>query len=167
MGWLILDVAEDGGDLRCAHAEGGVAFLPRKFVALGVGPAPGIGFDGEDGFGEREGLRKLDQEMDVVGGAADGVGEDSVVFADAGDVGPEVGLEILRDGFAAVFGGEDDVEGVLGVGVRHGAGYSMGGARVRERDAQSGAGICTYEARFAPTALRMFVAAVPRPSGLG
>ena len=74
MGWLILNVAEDGGDLRGAHAEGGVAFLPHEFVALGVGPAPGIGFDGEDGFGEREGLRKLDQEMDVVGGAADGVG---------------------------------------------------------------------------------------------
>ena len=35
----------------------------------------------------------------MVGGAADGVREDSVIFADAGDVGPEVGLKILRDGF--------------------------------------------------------------------
>ena len=167
MGCLILDVAEDGGDLRGAHAEGGVAFLPRKFVALGVGPAPGIGFDGEDSFGEREGLRELEQEMNVVGGPADGVGEDAVIFADSDDVGPEVGLKILRDGFAAVFGTEDDVEGVLGVGVGHGAGYSMWGARVRERDTRNGAGICTYEACFALTALRMFVATVPRPSGLG
>lgn len=35
--------------------------------------------------------------MNVVFGAADGVGEDSVVFADAGDVRPESRLEILRD----------------------------------------------------------------------
>ena len=73
----------------------------------------------------------------MVGGAADGVGEDSVIRADAGDVGPEVGLKILGDGFAAVFGAEDDVERVLRVGVRHGglyhaagvvsrAGYTMG-----------------------------------------
>ena len=150
MGWLILDVAEDGGDLRGAHAEGGVAFLPRKFVASGVGPAAGIGFDGQDGFGEREGLRKLDQEMDVVGGAADGVGEDSVIFADAGDVGPEVGsLKSMRDGFAAVFGGEDDVQGVLGVGVGHGAGYITWGS-AGSRAGMHGVvrGICTYEALF-------------------
>jgi hypothetical protein len=57
--------------------------------------------------------------MDVVGGAADGEGEDSVIRADAGEVGPEVGLKILGDGFAAVFGAEDDVETVLCVGVRH------------------------------------------------
>ena len=39
MGFLILDIADYGGDLRGAHAEGGVAFLPREFVVLGVGPA--------------------------------------------------------------------------------------------------------------------------------
>jgi hypothetical protein len=88
--------------------------------------------------------------MDVVGGAADGVGQDAVVFADAGDVGPEVGLEMFGDGFAAVFGGEDDVEGVLGVGVRHGAVYIMWGEWFQERDVRSGAGICTYEACIAP-----------------
>ena len=65
--------------------------------------------------------------MDVVGGAADGVGQDAVIFADAGDVGPEVRLKILRNGFAAVFGGENDVEGILCVGVRHGAVYIMWG----------------------------------------
>ena len=59
----------------------------------------------------------------MVVGAADAVGEDAVIFADAGDVGPEVGLKVMGDGFAAVFGGEDDVEGVLRVGVRHGAVY--------------------------------------------
>ena len=96
-------------------------------MVLGVGPARGVRFDGEDGFGEREGLRKLDQKMDVVGGAADAVGEDAVIFADAGDVGPEVGLKVMRDGFAAVFGGEDDVQGVLRVGVRHGRLYHVAG----------------------------------------
>ena len=51
VGVLILDVAEDGGDLRGAYAEGGVAFLPGEFVGLSVGPAPGIGFDCQNGFG--------------------------------------------------------------------------------------------------------------------
>ena len=60
MGFLILDVGEDGGDERRAYAEGGVAFLPGEFVALGVGPARGIRFDCEDGLGWRERLRKLD-----------------------------------------------------------------------------------------------------------
>jgi hypothetical protein len=161
VGVLILDVAEDGGDLRGAYAEGGVAYLPCEFVALGVGPAGGIRFDCQDGFGQGEGWRKLEQEMDVVGGAADGVREDSVIFADAGDVGPEVWLKILRNGFAAVFGGEDDVEGVLGVGVRHGAVYIMWGAWFLERDAPSDAGIFTYEACVAPTALGIFLRCFP------
>ena len=63
----------------------------------------------------------------MVVGAADAVGEDAVIFADAGDVGPEVGLKVMGDGFAAVFGGEDDVEGVLRVGVRHGRLYHVAG----------------------------------------
>ena len=92
-------------------------------MVLGVGPARGIRFDGEDGLGERESLRKLDQEMDVVVGAADAAGEDAVIFAGAGDVGPEVGLKVMGDGFAAVFGGKDDVQGILRVGVRHGSVY--------------------------------------------
>jgi hypothetical protein len=60
--------------------------------------------------------------MDVVGGAADGLRENRVIFANACDVGPETWLKFLGNGFAAVFGAEDDVDGVLRVGVRHGAG---------------------------------------------
>jgi hypothetical protein len=67
-----------------------------------------------------------------------------------------LGLEMFGDGFAAVFGGEDDVEVVLGVGVRHGAVYIMWGAWFLERDAPSDAGIFTYEACVAPTALGIF-----------
>ena len=76
----------------------------------------------------------------MVGGAADGLRENRVIFADAGDVGPESWLKFFGNGFTAVFGTEDDVDGVLRVGVRHGAGYSIGGTRFRERDARSGAG---------------------------
>src|SRR5208282_3574739 len=93
--------------------------------------------------------------MDVVGGAADGLRENRVIFANAGDVGPENWLKFFGDGFAAVFSAEDNVDGVLREGVRHGAGYSIGGTRFRERNARSGAGICTYEACVAPTALRV------------
>src|SRR5271169_6938296 len=66
--------------------------------------------------------------MEVVGGAADGVAEDSVIFADSGDVGPEVRLKVMWDGFAAVFGAEDEVESVSGVGVGHVRFISVGGS---------------------------------------
>lgn len=79
----------------------------------------------------------------MVGGAADGLRENRVIFANAGDVGPESWLKIFGDGFAAVFGAEDDVDGVLRVGMRHRAGYIIRGAWLRERDVRSGAGIYT------------------------
>ena len=69
----------------------------------------------------------------MVGGAADGVGEDAVIFADAGDVGPERWLKFPGDRFAAVFGGEDDVEGVLREGVRHGGLYHVAAVVSRAR----------------------------------
>jgi hypothetical protein len=65
--------------------------------------------------------------MDVVVGAADGVREDCVIFTDGGDEGPEVRLKVMWDGFAAIFGAEDDVESVLRVGVGHGRFRSVGG----------------------------------------
>src|SRR5271170_987651 len=57
--------------------------------------------------------------MNVVVCSADGVNENSVLFADAGGVGPEARLKILRDQLGAVFGAEDGVDCVLSVRVRH------------------------------------------------
>ena len=110
----------------------------------------------------------------MVGGAADGVREDSVILADAGDVGPEVWLKFFGDRVAAVFGAEDDVEGVLRVGVRHGVDlgrFISCGAGGFERDDGScvsnrDAVARTCEACIAPTALGILFAIVPRPSGL-
>ncbi len=57
--------------------------------------------------------------MNVVVGATDRMNENFMVCAYAGDVRPEFGLKFLRNGFVAVFGAEDYVDGVLDVRVRH------------------------------------------------
>ena len=51
--------------------------------------------------------------------SVDCVNEDSILFADASEVGAEPGFEFFWDEVAAVFGAEDEVDRVLGVGVRH------------------------------------------------
>lgn len=119
MGFLVLNVAHDGRDIRGAHAEGRVALLPCEWKAFLVCPSGGIRFDGVDGFGERQSGQDFDEEMNVIVHATDGVDENFVVLADAGRVGPEARLKIFRDEFGAVFGVEDNMDGVLGVRVRH------------------------------------------------
>ena len=54
MCFLILDVADDGGNQRRAYAEHRVAFLSSKLVALSARPARGIRFDCENLFGLRQ-----------------------------------------------------------------------------------------------------------------
>ena len=49
--------------------------------------------------------------------SVDGVNEDSILFANASEVGAEPGFEFFWDQLAAVFGAEDEVDRVLGVGV--------------------------------------------------
>src|ERR1700733_10037977 len=57
--------------------------------------------------------------MNVIFRSVDRVNEDSILFADAGEVGAEPGFEIFGDELAAIFGAEDEVDCILGVGVRH------------------------------------------------
>ncbi len=51
--------------------------------------------------------------------AADGVDNDFEVVANACGIGPEARLKFRGDGFAAIFGAEDNVQQVLGVCVGH------------------------------------------------
>lgn len=119
MRFLRLYVSNGGGNKRGAHAECRIAMLPREFVTFVIGPSRGIRFDGEDRFGERQGWRKLDEEMNVVVYSTDGMQENPMVFADARDVGPHSGLKLFRNCFATMLGAEDDVNNVLGVCVGH------------------------------------------------
>jgi hypothetical protein len=57
--------------------------------------------------------------VNVIFHPVDCVNEDSILFADASEIGAEPGFEFLWDQLAAVLGAEDEVDRVLGVGVRH------------------------------------------------
>jgi|SRR5579871_720391 len=108
----------------------------------------------------RNGLRggNLEQEMDVVLDSADGVDEDIFVFADAGREIPEFVLKGRSDGFEAVFCGEDEVDGVFGIGMRHEYCYVV--VIIHEA-------VVERAGNFAPTGLRCRWGWVPRPDGLG
>ena len=119
MCFLGADVADDRGQERMADAEGGVIFLPGKFRAVLSHPPGGVRFDGVDGFGERGVGGNLNQEVEVIGSATDGMAEDFLVTADADDVVPEARAKRRGYGWGAIFGGEDDVNDVLDVSVGH------------------------------------------------
>ena len=57
--------------------------------------------------------------MNVIFHSVDCVNEDSILFTDAGEVGAEPGFEFFGDQLMAIFGAENEVDRVLGVGVRH------------------------------------------------
>jgi len=101
---------------RC---EGCVALLPCEWVAFLVRPARGIRFDGENRVGQGQGGWNLDEEMNVIFRSAHGVNKNVVVFANTCRVGPDLRLKFLGDGFAAVFGAEDNMNYVLRVCVGH------------------------------------------------
>jgi hypothetical protein len=107
---LRLGVLDYGGSVGTADAEGSIALLPGEIVTLFVGPSGRVGFDGEDRLGDGQSRRNLDQEVDVVPHAADGVDKDFKVVANACGVGPEAGLKFGGDRLAAIFGAEDNME---------------------------------------------------------
>jgi hypothetical protein len=57
--------------------------------------------------------------VNVIFHSVDCVNEDSILFADASEIGAEPGFELLWDQLAAVFGAEDEMDRVLGIGMRH------------------------------------------------
>ena len=57
--------------------------------------------------------------MNVIFHSVNRVNEDSILFADASEIGAEARLEFLWDQLAAVLGAEDEVDRVLGIGVGH------------------------------------------------
>lgn len=79
---LCADVLNYGGSVGTTDAEGPVALLPGEIVTFLVGPSGGIGFDGEDGFGNGQARRNLDQEVDVVLHAANGLDKNFEIVAD-------------------------------------------------------------------------------------
>ena len=119
MRFLIADVANDHGNNGSAHAEGRVALLPCELVAFLVGPSRGIRFDGENRLGQCQDRWNLDEEMNVIFHSAHGMNKNSVFFANTCCVGPDARLKFLGDGFAAVFGAEDNMNYVLSVCVGH------------------------------------------------
>src|ERR1700730_19175457 len=125
--------------------------------------------------------------MDVIGAPADDLRENPVIFAVSGDVGPEFRLKFFGNGFAAVFGAEDNVDGVLRAGMgrrpRLPFFYIMCAAfpgpdklsrtwfRVGNTRGISGqgrdAGVRTRDAGVAPTALWFLFADFPTASAVG
>jgi hypothetical protein len=119
MRFLILYVSNDSWSVGGTHAECRIALLPRELMTSIVCPSRGIRFDGEQRLGQGHDGRELDEEMNVVLYAANGMNENPLVFANACRIGPQSRLEFRGNGLAPVLGAEDDMDHVLGVGVRH------------------------------------------------
>jgi len=73
--FLRLDVPDDRRNTGSTHAKRRVPLLPGKFVALFIRPPRRIRFDREHRFRQRQLLRDLDEKMNVIVCATDGVDE--------------------------------------------------------------------------------------------
>jgi len=109
------DVFNYGGSVGTADAECSIALLPCEIMTLLIGPSGRVRFYGEDRLSYGQTWGNLDQEVDVIVHAANGVDNNFKVVADACGVGPEAWLKFGGDRFAAVFGAEDDMKQVLRV----------------------------------------------------
>lgn len=113
---LAVDVVRRRLALRLAHTERTIAFLPRKARHF-VQPSRGISFELLHSFGQRNGRRQRDEQMQMIGSAASGQQRNVFLARDSADVLPEP-LRI-GDEIGAVFGAEDAMHEVAGVGMRH------------------------------------------------
>lgn len=116
---LRVDVSDGVGLSGDAYGESAVTFLPSESVAEIVHPFRGCAFDQLYGFSERHGRGQRQENVNVVGGAADGDGFESVLAGDAAEERPEALPGVGGDEVAAVLGGEDDVDEIGDVSVRH------------------------------------------------
>ena len=88
---LVGDVFDDVRDSRGTYGEGGIAVLPREgsggelFI---VDPRGASAFESLDCFGDGEGFRDFNEEMDMVFDAANAEGMHVVLLSDAGEVCP-------------------------------------------------------------------------------
>src|SRR5205809_3151965 len=118
MAFLVLYVLDYRGNIRRAHAESTVAFLPDEFLSLFAHPFGGVRLDGEDCLGEGQRGRYLKKKVDVVFHPADGVYEYLCSLADASGIRPEALLHGAGNQSAPLFGAEDHMDCILNVGVR-------------------------------------------------
>lgn len=94
-------------------------------------PTRGIGFEFLDRLGKWRAWWKIDEQVNMVGGAADGNSSDAEVFRDSIEVCPKIVLQLGGNEVFAPFGAEDAVDKVGGIGVRHSAMLAMMGERGR------------------------------------
>src|SRR5579859_4379874 len=106
---LIANISGDHWRVRDAYAECTVTFLPGEVEGLGLHPTGRISFDEVYGMRKHHCGRQMKKNMGMVVHTVDGDGSHLLVAADAGDVGPELRLNFLRNEFAAVLGSENQV----------------------------------------------------------
>ena len=118
------DVFFEGVAARRANGEGSVAFLPCEGGVTDVvmDPTGGDGLDIAYGVCEARGGAQADEEVDVIGDAADGLRDAVEVAHHAAEEGVEAVTPCRGDERCAVFGAEHDVVVEGEVGGWHGGG---------------------------------------------
>ena len=119
MSLLVANIADNGGKLRGADAERGIAFLPDKQSARLAHPPRGIALDGVDRPCEVLRGRQLQQAVQMVVCATNRVDESPFLLANPRNVRPQLRLERVVDTLRPILRAEDDVDDVPGVAVRH------------------------------------------------
>ena len=90
VGFLVLDVGGDGGELGGADGEEGIAVLPGEVLGVAGGFFPGSGGGALyflDPVGWGEGAGEVEEDVDVVRHAADDDGRGVEAVGDACDEG--------------------------------------------------------------------------------
>lgn len=152
---LVANVGGDLVELRCAHAEGAIAALPLVGEAPFVHESRRVCFEGTNHRCQRDCWGEQEEEVAVVRHASRSQKGDVAVTRDGGNIGIEPFVKIRRDQVFAIFGAEDSMNVVVGIGVAH--------QYVKNTHT------ITYLNSLVPRLRRSerFVGTIPSPAGLG
>lgn len=107
---------------RVADREGTVAGLPGEGVSLGEGvvnPPGGGRLQLAEEIGKCRLLAESDEQVNMIGGAADLERDSAFTADDSAEVFPQTLADVRGDEGSAMFGAEDEVVMEAGVGLGH------------------------------------------------
>ena len=80
---LMVDVSDDVSYCRRTNADSAIAILPTKFLRLAANSSGGVNFELAQDISDCTGRGKVEQQVDMIGGATDCASVKICVGADA------------------------------------------------------------------------------------